>query len=152
MTSIQFSTIAQSIAEIDLSSHRINVKDADNIPINGITECPYFAPNPSNFISDILFTRASFGSGGDEKMNLEYTMNYQYFHAPIGQVLTFQSYADLLDNIAYILEQIADNDAPEGAIDVRIMNIPHVGGITDSKGQEYHGADISLRVTEFING
>ena len=150
MTNVQFATIAQSIADIDLVSRGIRSKSADNIPVNGLTECPYFAPRPRDFITDIQFSREAFGSNGTEPMNLTYTMHWQYFHAPVGQALSFSSYEDLISNLAYILEQIADNDAPEGAIDMRIFNVDTIAGIQDPAGNNFHGVELSIQVTEFI--
>lgn len=150
MTSVQFATIAQSIADIDLMSRGIHSKSADNIPSNGLTECPYFAPRPRGFITDVQFSRAAFGSGGTEPMDLVYTMHWQYFHAPIGQVLTFSSYAALLENLAYIVEQIANNDAPEGSIDVQLLTIEDIAGIQDPAGNNFHGVEIAIQIKEFI--
>lgn len=150
MTQVQFLTVAQSIADIDLSAKGIRTKQPDEIPVNGITECPYFAPRPDNFISNIQHSRMAFGSGGAEPMNLTYTMTWQYFHAPVGQLLTFQKYSEMLENLAYILEQMADNDSTEGAVDVTILGIPSIAQLMDVKGNLYHGAEISLQITEFI--
>lgn len=150
MTTINFSTVAESIANIDYSAKGIHAKGAGEIPVNGITECPYFAPRQPNFLTDIQFSREAFGSGGSEPMNLIYTMHWSYFHAPIGTVLTFQEYGDLLDNLAYIMQQIADNDAITGAVDLKPLNIDTVGGIKDLADNSYHGVEIALQVTEFI--
>jgi hypothetical protein len=151
MTTISFSTVAQSISDIDYSSKGIHGKDASEIPVNGLTECPYLAPSPRGFISDIQFSREAFGGNGNEPMNLVYTMNWQYFHAPIGTLLTFENYENLLDNLAYILKQIANNDSITGAVDMKISTISDIGGISDPAGNLFHGVEIGLQVLEFIN-
>ena len=150
MTTVQFSTIAQSIANISLTAKSIRTMDASNIPVDGLMYCPYFAPRPRDFITDIQFSREAFGTGGAEPMNLIYTMNWEYFHAPIGQVLTFQKYSELLDNLAYLIQQIANSDAVTGAVDMTILNITSIAGIQDPAGNTYHGVELALRVTEFI--
>lgn len=150
MTEVQFSTIAQSIADIDLSARGIHSYGADNIPVNAVMDCPAFSPRPRDFITDVQFSRVAFGSGGTESMNLVYTMHWQYFHAPIGTNLTFESYAALLDNLAYIVQQIADNDAIEGAVDMVLLSIPTIAGLQDPAGNVFHGVEIALQITEFI--
>ena len=150
MTTVQFETVANSIAGISITG--ITLKTPDAIPLNGLTECPYFAPRPDDFITEIALTRESYGTGGSEKMNLAYTMNWQYFHAPITQIMNFQTYGDILVNIATILQKIADNDAPSGAVDIQVKDITRIGPLADVAGNSFHGANIAIRVLEFING
>lgn len=150
MTAVNLVTIANSISAITITG--VTVKTLAKIPVDGIAECPFFAPRPDNFITGISLTRESFGGSGAEKMNLVYTMHWQYYHAPIGTLLSFQDYADMLENIEVILETLANNDAPSGAIDMLIQDIPTIAQVADAAGNYYHGAVISLKITEFING
>jgi len=149
MTTVQFKTIANAIAGLTFTG--INTKTTSTIPLNAITECPLFMPRPDDFITEIQFSRESFGMSGSEKMNLSYTMNWQYFHAPVGQILSFQDYSDMLDNVCVILQTIANNDTVTGAVDIQIRDIPRFAQLADVSGNYYHGAQIALRILEFIN-
>lgn len=151
MTTVNFVTVAESIAALSWQNG-IHAKRPNEIPVNGITECPYFAPRPDNFITDISLTREAFGGSGTEPMNLVYTTHWTYCHAPIGTVLTFTDYGDMIANIATILETLADNDLVDGAVDIQVLGVPNIAQVFDAAGNAYHGAIISIRVLEFING
>lgn len=152
VTSVQFSRVTAGIADIDLSARGINSFASDDIPVNAIASCPAFVPKAQGFIANLLPARQSYGVSGAEAMDLEYDMTWQYLHAPVGTVLTFVSFQDMLDNISYIVQQILDNDMPDGSIDMKLNGIPVVGVIPDAANNQYFGAEFSLHILEYANG
>lgn len=152
MTTVNFVTVARSIAQIDLRSRGIYTANTDNVPVNAISVCPAWIPKAADFISTLNASRKSFGAQGTEKMDIEYDMTWQYFHAPVGQVLTLQEFTSLLDNLAYIIEQMSDNDQPTNSVDMKFAGIKTIGIVADAANNQYFGAEVILRITEFING
>ena len=151
-TTVHFSTIAQSIADIDFSDLGVSVVDIEHIAENTAFTLPLLAPRPDNFLTDIIFTRESFGVSGNEKMTLEYNMHWQYFHAPAGSGLgLFSVYGSMIDNLAGIIEKIMDNDAPSGAIDMQIKEINNIAIFKDPAGNDVLGVDLTLNIKEFVN-
>lgn len=152
MTStVRLTRIVDSIADMDWSARGIHSATFASMPVNASAVCPVLTPQPDNPVTDVQFTRQTYGAGGSAKMDLEYTLHYLYFHAPIGAGLgLFSVYNAMMENIDYILEQIMDNDAPEGAIDMQVLNIPRIAPIKDAAGNDYHGMEIALRVKEFM--
>lgn len=147
-SNVQIATITESIAGIDLPT--IDIRDVNSIPESVVHYAPVLSPRPDDFITDLTFTRESFGAG--EMMNIEYRMHWQYFHAPVGSGLAlFAVYGDMVSNLAKIIEKIADTVKIEGAIDVKIDNINRIAVLKDASNNDFHGVELSLLVTEFIN-
>lgn len=151
VTTVQFSAVTTGIASIDLSSQGIHSYDSDEIPVSALANCPAFVPKVQGYISNMLPVRQSFGSDGNEKMDLGYDLTWQYLHAPISTTLTFGDFQNMLTNIEYIVEQILNNDMPNGSIDMTLNGIPTVGIVPDAANNQYIGAEFSLHITEFAN-
>jgi hypothetical protein len=145
---VQFATVAAGISALSISG--VNVKDIDTLPEDCTLLCPVFYPRPDGFITDLSPTVQSFGSGGTAKLDLSYTLTYRYLHAPLGTHGLFDTYAGLIAKLELILEAIFANDAITGAVDLQTVGVSDVGPVADPAGNMYHGADISLRVLEFV--
>ena len=151
MTTVQFSAVTSGIASIDLSSRGIHTFDSDETPVSALTVCPAFVLKAQGYIANVLPVRQSFGVDGNEKMDLGYDLTWQYLHAPVGTVLTFGGYKLMLQNIEYIVEQILNNDMPDGSIDMTLNGIPTVGVVPDAANNQYFGAEFSLHILEHAN-
>ena len=147
--SVAFAGVANAIGDLTVSG--VNIKGVDKMITSADGYLPLFCPFPDNFITDISFTFEAYGTGGTAPMNLEYTMNWVYYHSPLGasgnSLAIFQK---MLENIAAILKVIFTNDSVTGAVDVRLLSIGKLGPVFDASGGQYHGALISLRVLEFV--
>ena len=147
--SVSLSTVADSIAGLSISG--VNIKDIDQIPDNASMLCPLFIPNPSGFVTDISPSFETFGSNGNAKMNLAYTLNYIFLHSEIGSgVSAFSAYSDLLSKLTSIIAAIMSNDTITGAVDIRLQGISSVGVVTDPAEHEYWGVQFSFRVLEYV--
>lgn len=146
---VSFSTVTNSIAALSVSG--VTIKDVDEIPEDVAMLTPILFPQPSGFITDVSPEFQSFGSNGTAKMDLGYTLNYVYLHAPVGSgVNAFAPYAGMITKLAAIFVAIMSNDAITGAVDVRLNSLPNLGVVTTPNDEDYWGALISLRVLEHV--
>ena len=146
---VQFDTVANSISALSIDG--VNIHDIDDIPESAEMQTPMLIPQPNGFVSDIGPQFQSYGSGGTAKIDLQYTLNYVYLHAPIGSgISTYDIYKGLLTNVIAIFEAIFANDAPDGAIDLQLSTLSDIGTVTDPAGAEYWGILFSLRVLEHV--
>jgi hypothetical protein len=145
----QIDTITNSIAGLSVTG--VTIKDIHDIPESAALLLPVMFPRPNEFITDLTFTRVSQGGGGTALMDVSYTLNYVYCHAPIGSGVggLFSSYNSLITNIALILEKLFASDNITGAVDMTVAGISSVGPVADPAGNPYHGVEISLRILEF---
>lgn len=146
---VNFTTVTNSIAALTVAG--VTIKDVDEIPMDALKILPVMFPKPDNFITNVTFSRETYGTGGTAKMNFSYTLNYRYLHSPVGARLNMLSaYSGLITNLAAILVEIFENDKLAGLVDLQLESIGQIGPLTDLAGQTtYHGVDIGLRVLEF---
>ena len=147
---IKLEDVASAITLLNVSG--INVRDIDNIPANAKTILPVLYPVPNGFVTDLAWSRESFGNDDTRAMNLTYILHYKYLHAVVGSgggLLTV--YARMIENIIKILQAIFTDSNLGGAVDVTLNTISDIGVHTDPAGElQYHGVDITLKVMEFI--
>lgn len=147
---VNLETIATAIAGISVTG--VNMRGIDKIPENALSILPVFYPSPTGFVTDMAFERVSFGADNSAKMNLTYTLNYTYLHAPVGSGGGLLAvYAGMITNIVLILEAIFANSTPNGAINMELAGISDIGVQTDPAGEtNYHGVSIAFRVEEYV--
>lgn len=146
---IHFREVATSMSQLTISG--VNVKDINTVPESAIDHCPLLFPVPNNFVTDVQFTVASLGNDDSRKLNLEYTLNYRYLHAPIGSGAVLETYVGIIENLTAILVAIASDSFTDEAVDYSIQSVSDLGAVTDIAGQTmFHGVDISIRVLEYI--
>jgi hypothetical protein len=145
---VQFATVIDAISNLSVSG--VTLKDVDTIPENVQLLCPVLFPRPDNFITEVTPEFVTYGSLGTAKINLSYTLNFMYCHAPIGSGLggVFANYGSLITNLELILEKILESDVVTGAVDLQLAGV-NIAPITDPAGNNYFGAEIALRVQEF---
>lgn len=149
MINVQLDTVANSIAALEIDG--INIVDIDNIPESAMMQTPLLLPQPNGFVSDIAPEFRTYGSGGVAKIDLQYTLNYLYLHAPTGSgISTFDAYKGLLENIILIFESIFASDVVSGAIDLQLSTMSDIGTVQDPSGNDYWGIQFSLRILEHV--
>jgi len=141
---MQIETITNAIEALSVSG--VVIRDIDNVPEHVRLSGPILFPRPNEFITDIEFTRVSQGGGGTAQMNVSYTLNYVYCHAPIGSGVG--GLASVYSGM--ILEKLFASDNPTGAIDMTVESISNVAVVSDPAGNQYNGVEIGLRITEFL--
>ena len=147
---LAIATITDSIAALEIEG--VKVLDKDELKA-GFTayDCPLLAPLPNGFMSAPQITAVNMGTGTARKLNVTYTLTYRYFHAPIGQGELEQTWSEMVDNVAAILDVIFVSDALTGAIDFNLQGISEFGMVQDGSNNLYHGCDLTFSVMEFVN-
>lgn len=151
---LQITTIADSIAGLSVAG--VTLYDIDEIPTQIIPrKVPAIIPRPNEFMTDFELRVDSLGDGSTAKMTVFYTLNYRLLHSKIGEGRRklFGTYADLVAKIGLFLDALITNDAVSGSLDSRPVNISNVGPVASpaEEGVAYHGCDIGIRITEFVN-
>lgn len=142
--------VADAIAALSVAG--VNIRDIDQIPETAKNILPVFFPVPNGFITDLAWSRESFGADADAKMNLTYILHYRYLHGVVGTGGGLLAvYAAMIRNIINILKAIFADSNLGDAVDVTLNGISDIGVHTDPTGElKYHGVEITLKVTEYI--
>mgnify|MGYP000848987976 FL=1 len=148
--SLQITTITDSIAAISISG--VTVKSMSQLKDGwDAYDCPLLCPLPNEFVSAPSVVPVNMGSGTSRKIDFSYTLNYRYFHAPVGTGDITDTWAALVTKAFVIFDAILANDAISGLIDLNLSSISNFGTVNDGANNVYHGFDISFRVLEFVN-
>jgi len=80
----------------------------------------------------------------------QYTLNYKFFYAPVGADRNlFVGEVESVTLLERVIAEIIRNRKLGGAKYIALANIPVFQTISDSVQNVYHGAVISVRVSEF---
>lgn len=140
-------TVSASIAALSITG--VTIKDIDAIPDSAQNLCPVIIPQ-TEFITDIQPERKSFGSGGAEKIDFQYTLNYWFLFCEVGSgINAFAPYEGLIQKLDLILETILTNDTVSGLVDLQLQNIGRIGTIQDASENMYWGCSFSVRCLEY---
>ena len=143
---INFTTVTNSIAALSISG--VTVKDVDEITSSRMGQGAILAPRPDGFVTDISFTPDEMTK---QKLTLKYTLNYVYYHCPIGSTLNFADYSNLIGKLALILAAMIEDHTLTGAVDTEAPSVGDIGPVLDPAGNAFHGCTISLTISQFIN-
>lgn len=153
MTAALFlSEIADAISSINVSG--VTVKDVDELSMNwqGQANILYPNPNPPGYVSNFSMRFDSFLQGAESAMTLTYTLNYRFLGTAIGDAGTFSSaYAGVVSKLILIVNAILAVHAPyDGRVEMRLGSVD-IGAKTDPAGNQFHGADFALLISEMQN-
>jgi hypothetical protein len=143
---INFVTVADSISKMSISG--VTVKDIDQITASRMGQAAMLAPRPDNFVTNIQVARDELTG---QKLTLKYTLNYTYYHCPVGSTLNFADYANLITNVAAILAVMVAPTPLAGSLDTEAPTVFEIGPVLDPAGNAFHGCQISLTISQFIN-
>lgn len=145
-------SIADSISQIAIDG--VTVKDVNELSGSWKNTNHILYPNPEQpgWITNFKINQLSFPRGANAKVDVSYTLNYRYLSVAIGDIANFpKAYNELANEVADIVAAIMAIDAPySGAVDMVIGGLS-LGGRKDLAGNDYHGADIQLLITEMQN-
>lgn len=148
---VDFLTVTNSIAALTFtgSDGTITVKDTDEIPDTIGLDYRVLAPMPEGFITNVELIRDELTG---QKLTLKYTLTYRYYHCLIAGALggLFSTYAGLITNAAAVLLAFSNDATLTGALDNDMPQISGIGPVSDPAGKGYHGFDVSLRITQFL--
>jgi len=149
-TDIVLEDVVNAIAALNIAG--VNVRDLDKIPETAKNIMPVLYPVPNDFVTDLAWSRETFGGDAAAAMNMTYTLHYKYLHAIVGSGGGLLAvYAGMIRNIIKIMQAIFADSSLGDAVDVTLSGISGLGVHTDPAGEmQYHGVDITLRVIEYI--
>ena len=151
---LKITTIADSIAGLSVSG--VTLYDIDEIPTAIISrDVPAIIPRPDDYITDFEPEVNSLGTGSTAKMTVRYTLNYRLYHSKLGtgRRSLFDTYSGMVTKIGLFLDALIAADAVSGSLDSRPISISNVGAVPSpaEEGVAFHGCDIGVRITEFVN-
>jgi hypothetical protein len=129
-TTFDLATVTHSIASLSISG--VTVKDTHEIVDSLGLGVAILCPRPSSFITNFQVTKNDVTG---QNLDINYTLNYLYFHAPISGGLggIYGVYAPMLTNLALIIKAFGS-----------------IGFVTDGAGNQYHGCEITINITQFL--
>ena len=147
---LQIATVVDSISKLSVSGAKI--KDKDQIPAAGDARQPMIIPL-SNFVTEFTMVRDSFGGGSEAKMTVTYVLNYRILYKPLGsgRAPQLENISPLVDLIARWWDAVLAIDVFAGAVDIIPYTITGMGAVKDPSEESWWGADLSVKVTEFVN-
>ena len=147
---INLEDVASAIAALSIAG--VTVRDIDSIPVNAKMMIPVLYPVPNGFVTDLTWSRETFGTESVHAMNLTYVLHYKYLHAIVGSGGSLLSvYGAMIRNIIKIIKAILEDSDLGGAVDVTLNTISDIGVHTDPAGEmQFHGVDITIKVLEYI--
>lgn len=148
---IRYVTEAISLLDVD----GVSIVDLDAIPEAVDGRRALIMPRPDGFVTGFSIERDSFGTSG-AKMTAIYTLNYRLLYAGIGEGRgLFDKYPDMVDAAFRFLDAVlAIGEVTSEAsrvVDLNIANALNFGPVLDPAGNAFHGCEIELTVTEFVN-
>ncbi len=149
---LAIATVCDSISGLSVSGAEI--RDLDQIPEQADFRQAVIIPRPDGFVSNLRVVRDSQGSNSTvlARYTIRYRLTYRLLYAPIGSGRgLFDKYPDMIAKAFLFLDAILANDLIRGAVDIAPAEISAVGPVSDPSGKVYHGCDIPIDVTEFVN-
>jgi hypothetical protein len=144
--SITLSTVTNAIEGLTISG--VTVCDIDEITTSRMGGKGILSPRPDNFVTGLSFTRDEISG---QLQTVRYTLNYAYYHLPIGSVLNFNEYSTMITNIVAIAAALAEDHTITGSLDTNGVTVSDIGMILDPAGNAFHGCIISLEITQFLS-
>ena len=145
---IDFTTVTNSIAALSITG--VTIQDVDEVSdAIGAMGNHILAPRPDNFITDLSVTPAELSQ---QNLDVRYALHYVYFHSAIGGGMNglFSAYSGLISALAKIIVAFAANETLTGAINNLVMSVEHIGPVPDNAGNMFHGAEISIKILQFL--
>lgn len=144
---LNFTAVATAIHGLSIPG--IQIMDLGNVAPSYKVTGPILTPRPDGYISNFRLGDRTFGTAGSELWTVMYDLTYRYMHCPIGQRLDFGILSALITNLAAISAAIMNNDTLNGAADVTLGTISRIGPVTDPAGNQYHGCDFVIHITQY---
>lgn len=155
---IQITALTDLISQLEISG--VRVRDMDQIPaaVNA-RDCPILIPEPLAFISNLIVTRDTSGLAAIADKTINYTLNYTFLFAPVGEdrTLGLENYPKMVKKAFAILDvfiladAIASGTAYDQVVDITPVGITEFGPVVDPSGNQFLGCKFQFLVTEFIN-
>lgn len=144
---VNITDVATAIKGLTITG--VKIYDLNEIPVNAMMVTPCLFPDITNFVSGIDPNIETYGTAGNEKITLNYSLNYVYAHSPIGQNLNMGIWKPFIQNTALILKTFLENDTLDGCQDIRVGETSQFGTVIDPSGNTYNGCVFTLNIQQF---
>ena len=143
-------TVTSAIESISISG--VTVRDYDGVVVNWVSTPNVLYPNPDNFLTNFSLEYKSFTHGASAQVDFSYTLNYTFLGTQVGNIGNFPTaYKDLVDKVVLIINAIVTNhSAASGDASIELGAVAF-SALNDPAGNQYHGANIAINVTEMQN-
>lgn len=145
------SNIANSISALSISG--VTIKDVDEVSESWILQSNILYPNvnPPGFIVGSTPNYIAMLQGANAPIDISYSMNYRFLGTKIGDMNFTQAYASVFTKMSAIIDAIIANPAPySGRVEMK-LGAWSIGAKEDPAGNQFHGSDFELLITELQN-
>lgn len=147
--SLAISKVCSSITALGIAG--VNILDTDGIPPDATRQTPLLIPSPQ-LVTNFVTRRVTFGTPTTAEKEAEYDLNYVFLYMPIGAGRTgLDAYQQMIKLTQDIIDEVLDNDAITGAVDIEPQGGLNFGPITDPAGNTYLGCNIVFHVIDYLN-
>lgn len=147
---LQTAAIITSIAGYSVSGVTILDADAVKDEVDG-RDTPLLMLSPDFFLSP-TFSYDTYGTGAVAQITAMYTLRWRFFYAEAGKNRGLRDiFQGFIQSTTAIIDAIIANDATNDAIHLQVVGNPAFNVVPDPTGNIFHGTDLDIRVTEFIN-
>lgn len=147
---LQTAAIITSIAGFSVAG--VTIKDADAV-LDEVKrrDTPVMMLSPDFFLNP-TYTYDSYGQGDVAAITVNYTLRWRFFYEEVGanrkMANVFQGF---IQKTTAIIDEVIANDATNDAIHLQVTGSPSFNVVPDPTGNLFHGTNIDIRVTEFVN-
>ena len=141
-------TVTHSISSLSISG--VTVKDTHDVTDSMGLATAMLMPNLAGpFLTDVSI---EYDESSQQYLRLNYSLHYRYYHCQIGGGLggVFGPYSALLTNVIAIYLAFSGDATLSGALNNIYPTLDYVGGVQDLAGNDYHGADFTLRIVQLL--
>ena len=153
MAGVKISTVIDAIAALDVTlsnGKALVILQDETIPEDATRLGGVLFPKPDGFVSGFTVEAQTYGTDGNERMDVSYILTYVFCDIPIGSNRSLgDNYTVLVQDTALILNEILTNDDISEGIDLRLSDVISFGIVQDPSGNMFYGTEIQLAVTEF---
>lgn len=143
-------SVATAVAGLSVSG--VTVKDLTGVPEEVFDrDCPIVYPNPANYVSMGGVSRETMGGDSGALKEVRYTLHYLFLHHEAGAERGQKDAAqDAVSKLYAFLSAVIANCDALTVIDITPDHGP-LQVVQDPSGKDFHGCEVSLAVTEWLN-
>lgn len=153
MAGIKLSSLIDAIAALSVTltnGKALKILKDSTVPADATELGGVLFPKPDGFISGFTAEPQTYGTGGAERIDVNYTLTYTFCDIRGGSNRSLgDNYTVLVDDTVLILNAIITNDAVVGGVDLRISDVLNFGVVYDPAGNAFYGTEIQLHVLDF---
>jgi hypothetical protein len=146
-----FSSVTAAIKNLTISG--VTIKDYNGIAASWQSTPNVLYPNPEGFMTNFSLNYPTINRGAGAMVDISYDLNYRFLGTQVGNLGSLPvAYGDMVNKVLLIISALISEDAPySGKVEMEVVPPISFGARADPAGNMYHGADITVRITEMQN-